>query len=75
MENKFWTILTLYVNNNNKTFYLQNFGWSEDDIIKNFKLDKDEIEVFRKTYFNGFEKDIQDNELRLLFEYWTCMKI
>jgi len=35
MENKFWTILTLYVNHIDKTFYLQNFGWNKEDIINN----------------------------------------
>lgn len=66
---KHWTILGLYTDCEKKTFYLQNWNWSEDDIIKNLKLDDDEISIFRKCYFNGFEKDINDNELKLLFEY------
>lgn len=65
---KKWTILALHVDINSKEFYVQNWGWTEDDIIRNLKLGPKEAETFRKTYFNGFEKDISDNEFKLLLE-------
>lgn len=66
---KKWTFLGLHVDHKNKTYFLQNFGWTEDDVIKNLKLTPEETEIFRKSYFNGFEKDISDNELYELLNY------
>lgn len=64
-----WTILAIHLDHNNKEYFLQNWGWSEEELIKKLKLTKDEIYIFKQTYFNGFEKDISSNELKLLLEY------
>lgn len=68
-SNRYWTILLLYLDHDNKEFYLQNIGMNEEDIIKRLKINKKEEDVFKKIYCNGFEKDISSNELKLLFEY------
>lgn len=66
---KKWTVMFLSLNQNEKTFYIQNVGYTEEDFIKLFKLTKEQVEIFNKTYFNGFEKDISDNELKALLQY------
>ena len=55
---KKWTIIAEYIDNNNKTAYIQNWGWDENQLIKEFK----------KTNTNGFEKDISENELKILLQ-------
>ena len=57
-ECKKWTIIAEYIDNNNKTAYIQNWGWDENQLIKEFK----------KTNTNGFEKDISENELKILLQ-------
>ena len=57
-ECKKWTIIVEYIDNNNKTAYIQNWGWDENQLIKEFK----------KTNTNGFEKDISENELKVLLQ-------
>lgn len=57
-ECKKWTIIAEYIDNNNKTAYIQNWGWDENQLIKEFK----------KTNTNGFEKDISENELKVLLQ-------
>ena len=69
VKEKKWTVLFLKLDQNNKTFYVQNVGYSESDFIKIFKLNKEQIEIFKRTYFNGFEKDINDNEFKALLQY------
>lgn len=55
---KKWTIIAEYIDNDNKTAYVQNWGWDENQLIKEFK----------KTNTNGFEKDISENELKILLQ-------
>ena len=57
-ECKKWTIIAEYIDNNNKTAYIQNWGWDENQLIKEFK----------KTNTNGFEKDISESELKILLQ-------
>ena len=63
-----WTFLAEHINKNNMTYYIQNWGWNEEEIYKNLKLDEDQKKIFKRTYFNGFEKDIQENEFKVLMQ-------
>lgn len=69
MEKKKWTVMFLSINQTEKTFFIQNVGYTEDDFIKLFKLTQEQVEIFNRTYFNGFEKDISDNEFKALLQY------
>jgi len=69
MKKKKWTVMFLSLNQTEKTFFIQNVGYTEDDFIKLFKLTQEQVEIFNRTYFNGFEKDISDNEFKALLQY------
>ena len=69
MKEKKWTVMFLSLNQTEKTFFIQNVGYTEEDFIKLFKLTKEQVEIFNRTYFNGFEKDISDNEFKALLQY------
>lgn len=69
MKKKKWTVMFLSINQTEKTFFIQNVGYTEDDFIKLFKLTQEQVEIFNRTYFNGFEKDISDNEFKALLQY------
>ena len=55
---KKWTIIAEYIDNDNMTAYVQNWGWDENQLIRKFK----------KVNTNGFEKDISENELKVLLQ-------
>lgn len=69
MKKKKWTVMFLSINQTEKTFFIQNVGYTEDDFIRLFKLTQEQVEIFNRTYFNGFEKDISDNEFKALLQY------
>lgn len=55
---KKWTIIVEHIDNDNMTAYVQNWGWDENQLIREFK----------KANTNGFEKDISENELKVLLQ-------
>lgn len=55
---KKWTIIVEHIDNDNMTAYVQNWGWDENQLIREFK----------KANTNGFEKDISENELKTLLQ-------
>ena len=57
-NNKKWTIIVEHIDNDNMTAYVQNWGWDENQLIREFK----------KANTNGFEKDISENELKTLLQ-------
>lgn len=57
-NNKKWTIIVEHIDNDNMIAYVQNWGWDENQLIREFK----------KANTNGFEKDISENELKTLLQ-------